>query len=109
MEYWANLLTNVWLFCLRLAHSISWIIYLTPFLAAALFDGIMCRKAKLASFKYTSPSVYNLSWHIIIAMIACSVVAFAVSIPLSVFVYPIILTAVGMFVRLVISNIQHSA
>ena len=109
MDYWANLLTNIWLFCLRLAHSASWIIYLTPFLAATIFDGIMRRKAKLASFQYTSPTVYNLSWHVIIALVACSVVTFAVSMPLSVFVYPVVLTVVGMFVRLVISNIQHSA
>lgn len=109
MEYWANLLENVWLFCLRLSHSWSWIIYLTPFLLAALFDGIMTRKAKLASFKYTSPTVYNLSWHAIIFMVACSVVAFAVITPLTVFYYPIILTGIGMLVRLVISNIQHSA
>ncbi len=109
MEYWGNLLENVWLFCLRLSHSWSWIIYLTPFLLAALFDGIMTRKAKLASFKYTSPTIYNLSWHAIIFMVACSVVAFAVITPITVFYYPIILTGICMLVRLVISNIQHSA
>lgn len=109
MEYWGNLLLNIWMFCFRIAHSLSWVIYLTPFLIAIVFDGVMTRKAKLASFKYTSPTVYNLSWHIIIAMAAISLVAFAVVTPLSVFFYPSVLTAMGVLVRLVISNIQHSA
>lgn len=109
VEYGGNLLYNIWIFCFRLAHSWSWIVYLTPFLLAVTFDGLMTRKVKLASFKYTSPTIYNLSWHIIIAMAAISLVAFAVILPLTVFLYPIILTLMGMFVRLIISNVQHSA
>lgn len=109
MEYWGNLLTNIWMFCFRIAHSVSWMIYLTPFLLAIIFDGFMTRKAKLASFKYTSPTVYNLSWHTIIAMAAASLVAFSVVTPLSIFFYPAVLTGMGLLVRLVIANVQHSA
>ncbi|WP_126448141.1 DUF4400 domain-containing protein [Sulfuricystis multivorans] len=109
MEYWGNFLYNIWMFFFRIAHSWSWVIYLTPFLAAIIFDGVMTRKAKLASFKYTSPTVYNVSWHLIIALAASSMVAFAVVTPLSVFFYPVVITLMGVFVRLVISNIQHSA
>lgn len=109
MNYWANFLQNIWLFCWRLAHSWEWMIYLTPFFAAAIFDGVMMRKAKLASFRYTSPSVYNLSWHVIIAMISSAVVAFAFITPLSIYFYPVILTIVCMLIRLVVANIQHSA
>lgn len=109
MDYWANFLHNIWLFCWRVAHSWEWLIYLTPFFAAALFDGVMVRKAKLASFRYTSPTVYNLSWHVIIAMIAMAVVAFAIITPLSVYFYPVVLTMVCMLIRLVVANIQHSA
>lgn len=109
MEYWGNFLQNFWMFFFRIAHSIQWVMYLLPFLFAIVFDGVMTRKAKLASFKYTSPTVYNLSWHIIIAIVAMSLVAFSVVTPLSIFFYPAAITVIGMLVRLVISNIQHSA
>ena len=69
----------------------------------------MTRKAKLASFKYTSPTIYNMSWHIIIALAALSMVAFAFVTPLSIFFYPIVITCMGVLLRLLISNIQHSA
>ena len=109
LEYWANLLQNIWLFCFRLSHALAWMVYLTPFVLAIIFDGVMTRKAKLASFKYTSPTVYNLSWHIIIALAAMSLVAFSLVMPLSIFFYPIVITSVGVLLRLLISNIQHSA
>jgi hypothetical protein len=109
MEYWGNLLHNIWLFCFRLSHSFSWLFYLAPFLVAVFFDGLMTRKAKLASFRYTSPTLYNLSWHLIIAMAAVSLVAFSVITPINIFVYPIVLTGMGVLVRVVLSNIQHSA
>jgi hypothetical protein len=108
-DYWQNFLYNIWMFCFRLSHSWLWCGYLLPFLFALIFDGLMTRKAKLASFKYTSPTVYNLSWHIIIALAACSAVAFAIVEPLPFFAYPAVLTAMGVMVRLLISNIQHSA
>ena len=109
MEYWANLLLNIWMFCFRLSHSLAWMLYLTSFLAAIVFDGVMTRKAKLASFKYTSPTIYNMSWHSIIALAAMSLVAFAFATPLSIFFYPIVITSMGVLLRLLISNIQHSA
>ena len=58
MDYAGNFLFNIWLFLFRLAHSWTWIVYLSPFLVAVIFDGIMTRKAKLAAFKYTSPTIY---------------------------------------------------
>lgn len=109
MEYWGNFLYNIWIFCFRVAHSWSWIIYLTPFIVAIIFDGVMTRKAKLASFKYTSPTIYNVSWHMIIALSAIALVAFAIATPLSIFFYPVVITAMGVLLRLLISNIQHSA
>lgn len=109
MNYWRNFLYNIWVFFFRVAHSWSWVLYLTPFLCAIVFDGVMTRKAKLASFKYTSPTIYNLSWHIVIALGAMSLLAFSVTTPLSVFFYPGVITLMGVLVRLVIANIQHSA
>jgi hypothetical protein len=64
LDYWASLLCNMHLFCFRLAHSMVWLGYLLPFLAAIIFDGVMTRQAKIESFKYTSPTIYNISWHL---------------------------------------------
>lgn len=107
--YGEHFLYNIWMFFFRIAHSWSWFIYLTPFMAAITFDGIMTRKAKLASFKYTSPTIYNMSWHTIIALAAISLVAFAMTFVLPVIFYPIVITIMGIQLRLLISNIQHSA
>lgn len=109
MEYWSNVLLNIWMFCFRLSHAISWLIYLAPFMFAVIFDGVMTRKAKLASFRYTSPTVYNFSWHSIIGLFAVSAVAYALVTPLSLFFYPIVITLIGLLMRLLISNVQHSA
>lgn len=108
-NYWSNFLQNIWLFCFRFSHSLAWFLYLAPFIVAIIFDGIMTRKAKLASFRYTSPTVYNLSWHTIIFLAAGTLVTFAIISPLPILLYPTMLTAMGILVRLVIANIQHSA
>lgn len=109
MPYWTNMLYNFWVFLFRIAHAWSWLVYLMPFIFAATFDGFMTRKAKLASFQYTSPTVYNVSWHVIIALFAASMMYFAVALPISVFFYPLVITIMAIMVRLVISNVQHSA
>lgn len=109
LDYWAGLLCNIHLFCFRLANSAAWFMYLLPFLAAIFFDGLMTRKAKIESFKYTSPTIYNLSWHLMIAIICFSIVYFAMSVPISVFFYPAAITGFGLLMRALIGNIQHSA
>lgn len=107
--YWQGMLDNVYLFCLRLAQAWTWIYYMTPFLFATLFDGVMRRKAKIASFKYTSPTLYNASWHLIIGFVAISLVAFSTVAPISAMAYPFVLGLIGLLIRLLISNVQHSA
>lgn len=109
MGYWSNMMLNIHLLCYRLAHTWTWLSYVLPFMLAIIFDGIMIRKAKIASFRYTSPTVYNLSWHAIIGIIAFSLVYFTMTFPISVFYYPIALAVIGVLMRMVIGNIQHSA
>jgi hypothetical protein len=108
-DYWGNILRNVWMFCFRLAHAWAWMLWVCPFLVAIIHDGIMVRKAKLATFKYTSPTIYNLSWHLVIFLAAWMTIMFAVAVPLNVMLFPSVLVAMGVNVRLLISNIQHSA
>ena len=108
-QYWQGLLDNFFLFCLRLAQAKLWMFYMLPFLLAALFDGFMRRKAKIASFKYTSPTLYNMSWHLIIFIVAGTLVAFSVTIALPTLAYPAVVLVIGLMLRMLISNIQHSA
>lgn len=107
--YWQGLLDNTYLFCMRLAQAWLWVYYMLPFLVATIFDGLMNRKAKIASFKYTSPTLYNASWHIIIFLLAASLVTFSITFSIPSLSYPLVITAVGLLMRLLISNIQHSA
>lgn len=109
MGYVPGLLQSINLFCLRLSHSWHWLIWLAPFLAALALDGVMTRRAKLQSFEYTHPTVYNLSWHLIIAVFAASMVAYSLAATLSLTFYPVALIIVGALLRLLLSNIQHSA
>ena len=107
--YWKGLLDNMYLFCLRLAQARLWLYYMFPFLLASVFDGVMNRKAKIASFRYTSPTLYNASWHIIIFLVAASLVCFSVTFSITALSYPAVITIIGLLVRLLISNVQHSA
>lgn len=109
LDYWLGLLCNIHLFCFRIAHSLTWFVYLVPFLAAIVFDGVMTRQAKIVSFKYTSPTIYNASWHIMIALVCFSIMVFALAYPLPVFYHPIVITCFGIMSRALIGNVQHSA
>jgi hypothetical protein len=108
-NYWGNILRNVWLFCFRIAHSWAWFLWVGPFFFAAVYDGIMSRKTKQATFKYTSPTVYNFSWHAIIFVVSTMLLLYAITIPLNNLLFPSMLVCIGFNVRLLISNIQHSA
>ncbi|MGB0129188.1 MAG: DUF4400 domain-containing protein [Rhodocyclaceae bacterium] len=109
MGYVPGLLQSLYLFCLRFSHSWHWLIWLAPFLAALAFDGVMTRRAKLQSFQYTHPTVYNLSWHLIIAVFAASMLAYSLALTLPLTFYPFALVSEGVLLRLLLSNIQHSA
>lgn len=109
LGYWESLLTIIYLFFIRIAAAWMWLCYLSPFLIAICIDGVMMRKAKRASFRYTSPTVYNVGWHLIIFCSCISLVFFALPGPLNIFYYPAVITLSGALARVVISNIQYSA
>lgn len=109
LGYWKGLLMNLYLMCWRAAHFVVWVVYLVPFLVAIVIDGILVRRVKLASFRYTSPTLYNLSWHSIIGLFAAAVVGSALIVAIPVLVYPGVVASIGILARLLIGNIQHSA
>jgi hypothetical protein len=109
LGYWDSMIEHVALLCFRLAHAWFWIAFLHPFLIAIIFDGLMRRKAKIASFEYTSPTLYNLSWHAIIGIVALSFLFFCLASPITTMFYPAVVAVIGVLTRVVIANIQHSA
>jgi hypothetical protein len=50
-----------------------------------------------------------MSWHMIIGVTSVAFVLMAVCIPISIFFYPFAIATMGVLLRLMISNIQHSA
>lgn len=109
LGYWSGMIDHLDLLAFRLAHAWFWIWFLHPFLLAVIFDGLMARKAKIASFRYTSPTLYNLSWHAIIGIVALSMLMFTLATPITIMFYPATVSVIGVLIRVVISNIQHSA
>jgi len=107
-DYSQSLLLSIYQLCLRLFHTWIWVMYLLPFMLAIAWDGYMNRKVKLSSFRYTSPTVYNFSWHAIILIFAGAALFFATSLSVHTFVYPAIITLAGFLLRSLISNVQAS-
>ena len=108
-NYGAALTLQIYLFFFRLAHAALWMRYICPFICAAIYDGIMVRNVKLQTLAYTSPTVYNASWHLIIFIAFGALVMFSIATVMSVFVFPVALSVIGLLVRLVLCNVQHSA
>jgi hypothetical protein len=107
-EYWPALLLSIYQVCLRAIHAWIWFLYLIPFLVAVIFDGIMARKVKLTTFSYSSPTVYNAAWHMIIFTMAVAVFLLTASLHIHVFFFPSAVAIVGLLIRLLISNAQAS-
>jgi hypothetical protein len=109
LHYWQSLLYQFYLFSFRLAHACVWLLYLTPFFVAVVFDGIMVRSVKIETMKYTSPTIQNWSWHVMLFLVCMSLVVFATAVPINIFYYPLVMSSCGVLFRLVLGNIQHSA
>jgi hypothetical protein len=109
LGYWAGLMANIYLLCWRLAQIWLWFLYLTPFLAAIVFDALMTRRIKIDSFRYSSPTLYNASWHLMIGGAAAMLLYCCMSVPISIYWYPTAIALIGALARVLIGNIQHSA
>jgi hypothetical protein len=109
LDYWDGMINHLDLVAFRIAHGWYWAWFLHPFLIAIIFDGVMTRKAKLASFQYTSPTLYNLAWHSIIGIVALALLVITLATPISLLFYPTTIAVIGILIRVVIANIQHSA
>jgi hypothetical protein len=93
----------------RVENYLLWIMYVAPFFLALLWDGIMQREAFRATEHYSSPSKYNLLWHVGIALLAMTLMTVSIAIPFFALGYPLALVAIGLVIRSMITNLQPSA
>lgn len=108
-NYGLTLFMSLYELTFRLVILSIWLSYSLPFVIAAAWDGIMQRKAKITSFQYTSPSVYNASWHVIIMLVFCSFAYFNTPLPVPPMSFPIMVGIFAFFIRSLLANIQRSA
>lgn len=108
-NYAVSLFLNIYELIFRLTQVFIWSVYSLPFILAALIDGAMQRKAKAVSFSYSSPSVYNATWHLVIALIFSSFFYFNTPFPVPPILFPIFIGAATFVLRSLVANLQRSA
>lgn len=108
-NYAVSLFMNLYELTFRLTQMAIWVSYSFPFILAAIWDGAMQRKAKIVSFSYSSPSVYNASWHLIIVMVFCGFFYFNTPFPVPPVIFPLAVGVMAFTLRSLIANLQRSA
>ncbi|MDK9702361.1 MAG: DUF4400 domain-containing protein [Sulfuritalea sp.] len=93
----------------RFENYMLWLLYVAPFILALLWDGIMRRKTYQTLEHYSSPSQYNILWHLIIAVVALALMTISVAIPFPALGYPFALVGIGAILRSMVANLQASA
>lgn len=93
----------------RFENYMLWLVYVAPFILALIWDGVMKRKTYQSIEHYSSPSQYNILWHLTIAVIALALMTISVAIPMPALGYPIALVGIGAIVRAMVANLQASA
>ena len=108
-NYAIALFFNLYELTFRLTQMFIWGVYSLPFILASILDGAMQRQAKIISFSYSSPSVYNASWHFIIVMVFCSFFYFNTPFPVPPITFPIFVGVMAFMLRSLVANLQRSA
>ena len=93
----------------RLTQLTYWAAFSLPFVIAAAFDGLMQRKIRILTFKYSSPVTYNTMWHFLIALTSGTVIYCNTPFAMPVIAYPFLVFLFAMALRTLISNLQRSA
>jgi len=108
-NYAVSLFINLYELTFRLTQMFLWGAYSLPFILAAVLDGLMQRKVKFVSFAYSSPTVFNASWHLIIAMIFCGFFYFNTPFPVPPITFPVFIGVTAFVLRSLVGNLQRSA
>ena len=108
-NYSVSLFTNLYELTFRLTQMFIWFACALPFVIAASFDGVMNRKVRAVSFAYSSPSVYNATWHFIIVLVFFGMFYFNTPYPVPPIFFPLAVGIMALALRTLISNLQRSA
>lgn len=92
---------------LRIQIMLIWMPFVLLFCAVAFFDGLMMRKVKIASFKYTNPALYNSFMHAAIFIAGSLLLLLHLPIALSIWVFPLSGIALGFCLMFGIMNLQR--
>lgn len=65
---------------LRCVVLLAWIMFLLPFLTAAVYDGFQMRHVKFASMGHQNPTAFSLGFHVSVLM--CAVPMLSVVVPM---------------------------
>ena len=88
----------------RFAMLTVWVPYLLPLAGAAILDGLMRRRVKMAEFGNASPAVHRYSLYALLLLIYFSMLALLIPIPLTPLLAPALLILFIIFLNLLLAN-----
>lgn len=103
-SYKDNIGLCIFQFLVRLQITFIWMIYIAPFLVAAIVDGAMQRNAKVVSFQHTNPIRYNAAAHSIIPALFAPFIYLLMPFPMSPMLFAIWAVFMAFGLRALISN-----
>lgn len=92
---------------LRVQIMLVWMPFILLFCAVAFFDGLMMRKVKIASFRYTNPALYNSFMHAAIFIAGSLLLLLHLPMALSIWFFPLSGIALGFCLMFGIMNLQR--
>jgi hypothetical protein len=92
---------------LRVQIMLVWMPFILLFCAVAFFDGLMMRKVKIASFRYTNPALYNSFMHAAIFIAGSLLLLLHLPVALSIWFFPLSGIALGFCLMFGIMNLQR--
>lgn len=92
---------------LRVQIFFTWLPMIVLFGVAAVVDGLMIRKVKIASFRYTNPALYNTASHVAIFLVGASFLLLHLPVTLSIWFWPIAGALVAISMMVAAMNLQR--
>ncbi|MFW2354715.1 DUF4400 domain-containing protein [Hydrogenophaga sp.] len=105
-SYMSGLVLQSYVVAMRLAIVMIWLVFLLPFFVAAVYDGLMQRRVKMAEFGTMRPATFTLAGMIVIPIVAMPVVYLVMPFTMSPLLAPVWAACVALPLSVLISNSQ---
>lgn len=105
-SYVQGLAMEAFIVAMRFTIAMVWIILLSPFLFAAVYDGFMLRKIKRAEFGVIRPATFTIAGMIVIPLLALPMVYLVMPFSMSPLLAPAWAFCVALPLAVMISNMQ---